>query len=94
MSRFPGEKVPSLQSNPPNEHKCAVEQVVAMARHFGLRSEADIARYALSAALLGTNFFETMGGVREILEMNEPAEYRAKLLEYFTREMFDILGQR
>ncbi|MGD9471968.1 MAG: hypothetical protein AB7G24_11430 [Novosphingobium sp.] len=64
-------------------------QVFLQAKAHGFDREDDVARFALCAALLGPDFAEHFPGAREILEMKEPASYRARLLEYFTRELFD-----
>lgn len=86
-------KAPELKTLGRDEMYRQTRLVVETARQYGFESEREIATFALTSAFLGMDFHQAMGGAREILAMNESAEYRAKLLEYFTREMFDIVGQ-
>lgn len=92
LAEFLRTKAPEMHDVDPDEHYRMTRTIVAKAREFGFRRENDIAIFATCASLLGPDFHETMGGAREILESDNSAEYRAKLLEYFTREMFEILA--
>ena len=93
LAQFLVANAPGLEDIPSLDHLKQVGYVIDVARSFGFSSERDIATFALSAALLGPDFHETFGGAREILGMKEPPEYRARMLEYFTREMFAVLAR-
>lgn len=93
IGTFLRENVAALAGMQPDAHRRQVRASIATARHFDFVTEREIATFALSAALLGPDFHTTMGGAKQILTLDKPAEYRAKLLEYFTRELFDILAE-
>ena len=83
--------VPDLADVSDAELLTNVRYIVGKARSFGFREEADVVRFALCSALLGLEFDHDFPGAREILEMKDSATYRADLLEYYTREIFEAL---
>ena len=93
LADFLRTQAPEMHDVDQDEHFRMTRSIVANARKFGFRRENDIATFALSAAVFGPDFHETMGGAKQILESDNTPEYRAKLLEYFTREMFEILAE-
>lgn len=91
LARYLTDSVPQLANAPIAQHRELTRQVIEQARAHGFVNEVDIACYGLCAALLGLDFPAQFPGAREILEMTEPAPYRARLLEHFTRELFELL---
>ena len=83
--------VPALAGVSDVELLSNVQHVVGKARSYGFVEESDVVRFALCSALLGLEFDHDFPGAREILEMKESATYRADLLEYYTREIFEAL---
>lgn len=90
LARYLADTVPGLAELPIRENRAATRAIVEEARSHGFGSEQDIARYAVCAALLGRDFARQFPGAQEILELNEGPAYRARLLEHFTRELFDL----
>jgi hypothetical protein len=93
LATFLVRNVPGLAGTALDTNMQQSRASIAAARLYGFETERDIAIFALSAALLGPDFHATMGGAREILAMRQPAEHRATLLSYFTRELFDLLAE-
>ena len=61
-----------------------IEQVCDQALEWGLRTELEIARYVVTAWLLGADFATRFPAMREILESSLPANARAVALERVT----------
>lgn len=91
LAEFLKANVPGMADLAGSSNLLMTSQVVQEARLHGFKLEPDIARFAVCAALLGTDFTQRFPGAAEILHMNAEPAYRARLLEYFVREMFETL---
>lgn len=91
LAAFLRANAPGMATEPDETLLPQVAHVVQRARAFGFSSEREVATFALTAALLGADFADQVGGAREILELQDTAARRAELLQDFTRELFEVL---
>jgi hypothetical protein len=78
---------------PAAEMQQQIRVLIAQARTFDIVTEAGVATYVVTAALLGLDFVERFRGARVILMSSEPEERKAKLLEGFTVRLLETLGR-
>lgn len=85
--------LPSLADQLEPAFSAQVRLLVEQARGFGLTTEQEIGGFAITAGLLGIDFVEHFPGAREILESTEPAYRKCELLEAFTMNLFELMGE-
>ena len=85
--------VPALVDESEPAFSAQLRLLVEQARGFGLTTEQEIGGFAVTAGLLGIDFLEHFPGAREILESTEPAYRRCELLEAFTMNLFELMGE-
>ena len=93
LSQFLKEKVPAMAAVPPAELHGQLRLLIAQARTFDMVTEAGIAAYSVTAAMLGLDFVERFRGARVILMSSETEERKARLLEGFTVRLLETLGR-
>lgn len=86
------EAVPDLAQEAAEPFNAQIRLLVEQARSYGLRSEQSIGAFCITAAMLGPDFVDQFAGARQILLSSEPEERKAELLEAFTLNLFEILG--
>jgi hypothetical protein len=80
---FLRENVPQMASEPPDAMAAQVRALKAEAATYDMTSEAAVATYALTAALIGADFAERFPGARKILFSANGEDKKAQLLEGF-----------
>lgn len=93
LARVLREAVPDLASEPEPGFSSQVRLLVEEARSYGLKAEQTIGAYAITAGLLGLNFVDEHPAARDILNSHETEFRKAELLEAFTIQLFEALGQ-
>ena len=85
--------IPSLKDEPEDALHNQLHSLAMQARDFGLSSERAIGIYAVTAALLGTDFSIRFPGAQSILLGQENGDRKAELLEFLTLHLFKTLGR-
>lgn len=91
LSNFLCDVVPSLAEETQDNMARSLKYILDRARGYGIVSEQGIAKYAISAGILGLNFDTDFPGAGQILRDKMMEQDKVELLENFTLNLLEIL---
>ncbi len=85
----------SASEIPDDEFKVAITNQIEMANQYGIQIQSNIAKYIITAFLMGEEFDKNFEGARKILENNSFDENeKIASLEEWTLQVFEVLESK